>query len=327
VVYALLNSASNVLLMPAATFISLRPQVTVPMTVGVVCGPLAGFVTGALGNLVGDAFSGYGMMTFWNWHLANGLMGLIPGLVRVLGIDRVSSLRAFAGLQLAIVLSCVLAVGTAVGLDALFVHTMRFPGSWESWIFPALVTNAANGFALTPLVLLALRRITVTLEVRTTLMITYLMVVTILTTAGAITWSVWGLLVSREAMIHTFYFAGALAVTLLVSGFGVAVFFVRRFTGPIQGLTRAAEAVQRGEYELESLAPLALRDDEFGQLSRVFERMAAQVRGREQQLRQRVEELEIRVDRKQQARDVSDIVESDYFQDLQRRVRELRDPS
>jgi hypothetical protein len=79
VVYGLLNSLSNIFLLPSAPIISFRPQIALPMAVGILVHPLAGFITGFAGNVVGDAISGFGAFKFWNWHIANGLMASFPG--------------------------------------------------------------------------------------------------------------------------------------------------------------------------------------------------------------------------------------------------------
>jgi len=49
-----------------------------------------------------------------------------------------------------------------------------------------------------------------------------------------------------------------------------------------------------------------------------------EVYAREQHLKQQVAELRIEIDKAKQARQVAEITESDYFQDLQRKARELR---
>jgi len=325
VLYGLLNVLSNQLVLPAAPVIALRPQVALPMLIGFMYGPLPGFVTGALGNIIGDGLSHYGLFTFWNWHLANGLMGLIPGLITLYpGIRIIKTVWEFGLLEAAVVIASALAVGVAVTLDVLFLHIMKFPESVNAWILPAFITDAVNGFILVPVLCLFTRRIAVTLETRTIMTITSLLVISILSTSFTITWAVWDDLKSISAMIANFYFAGIVTIVLLVIGFGSSIFFVRRITVPIIHLTKAAELVEKGEYNLPSLVPVSERTDELGQLSRVFQDMAHQVHEREQALKQKVEQLQIRIDRKRQAEDVAEIVETDYFQDLRKKVKEMR---
>ena len=323
-VYGLLNGVSNIFLLPSAPFISFRPQIALPMAVGILCHPWAGFMAGMTGNIVGDGISGFGVWTFWNWHLANGLMGFIPGLIRYAGINRIGTVCEFATLEMGIVLSSGISVAFAVLLDVLFLHFMNFPSSFPSWTLPAFLTDAVNGFVLVPVILILTRRLLMTLEIRTILMVTVLLLLAVFTTAGAITWSTVDDLVSREAMIENFYIAGIVCVFLLVIGFLASIVFVRRFTDPVTELAEAAREVEKGNYELTLLDRVSARKDELGHLSRVLQEMASKVRDRERHLERKVQELQIKIDHRRQAEDVRDIVETDYFRDLKKKAREFR---
>ena len=57
----------------------------------------------------------------------------------------------------------------------------------------------------------------------------------------------------------------------------------------------AATAVETGGYESGTLAEVASRSDELGRLARVFDGMAAEVRSREERLRQRIDDLKAEV--------------------------------
>jgi len=89
-------------------------------------------------------------------------------------------------------------------------------------------------------------------------------------------------------------------------------------------VTAAAVAVEAGVYEPESIDEVARRTDELGQLARVFQRMTREVYAREQRLKQQVAELRIEIDQTRQARQVAEITGTDYFQQLQKKARELR---
>jgi CheY-like chemotaxis protein len=89
-------------------------------------------------------------------------------------------------------------------------------------------------------------------------------------------------------------------------------------------ITAAAAAVEAGEFDPETLARVAGRRDELGQLARVFQRMAREVHAREQRLKQEVQQLRIKIDETRTARQVAEITETDYFQDLQRKANQLR---
>jgi CheY-like chemotaxis protein len=86
----------------------------------------------------------------------------------------------------------------------------------------------------------------------------------------------------------------------------------------------AAAAVEAGEFDPETLARVATRRDELGRLARVFQRMAREVQAREQRLKQEVQQLRIEIDEARTARQVAEITETDYFQDLQRKADQLR---
>jgi CRP-like cAMP-binding protein len=89
-------------------------------------------------------------------------------------------------------------------------------------------------------------------------------------------------------------------------------------------VTSAAVAVENGIYEPESLDEVAERTDALGQLARVFQRMVREVYTREKQLKQQVEELRIEIDEVKKARQVAEVTETDYFQQLRKRARDLR---
>ena len=89
-------------------------------------------------------------------------------------------------------------------------------------------------------------------------------------------------------------------------------------------VTDAAAAVEAGQFGAERLAEVVARPDELGRLARVFQRMAHEIFAREQQLKQQIHALRIEVDQAKKARQVSEITDTDYFQELQKKARTLR---
>jgi len=89
-------------------------------------------------------------------------------------------------------------------------------------------------------------------------------------------------------------------------------------------VTAAAAAIKANTFQPESLDDVARRSDELGQLAQVFQEMSRQVYAREQQLQRQVQQLRIEIDQERRAREVADITESDYFQQLLGRAEELR---
>jgi len=92
----------------------------------------------------------------------------------------------------------------------------------------------------------------------------------------------------------------------------------------VERVTDAAAAIKANTFQPESLDEVARRSDELGQLALVFQEMARQVYTREQQLQQQVHQLRIEIDQERSAREVAEITESDYFQQLLGKAQELR---
>ncbi len=153
--YGVLNWVFNTLQLPGTTLISFRPPVALPMFMGVVFGPLVGFFAGFFGNVIGDLLSGYGF--FWNWDVANGLMGLIPGLVVYAGVRDIETGRDWFIIEVFVVLASFLGIGFAALTDAFVLRNIDFAGAVATEWIPAGGTNAINGLILVPILLYAWR--------------------------------------------------------------------------------------------------------------------------------------------------------------------------
>jgi len=86
----------------------------------------------------------------------------------------------------------------------------------------------------------------------------------------------------------------------------------------------AAAAVENGVFDSGSLTNVGGRDDELGRLARVFQRMALEIQAREERLKQQIQELRIEIDEVKKVRQVAEITETDYFQELREKAKELR---
>ncbi|MBC7876540.1 MAG: HAMP domain-containing protein [Anaerolineales bacterium] len=97
-------------------------------------------------------------------------------------------------------------------------------------------------------------------------------------------------------------------------------------TRPIVGLAGVAKEIGEGNYSHEWSENDIKRDfrDEIDTLTSVFKVMVDKVAQREQKLRARVQQLEIMIDKSKLNQQVQEIVESDFFQDLQTKVRGMR---
>jgi uncharacterized membrane protein len=100
----------SVFVVPSVSQVALRPAIALPMFFGYAFGPVVGFFTGAVGNMFGDALTGFGLSP--QWSIANGLIGFIAGLP-MLFADKKKSL------DVVLIIGAVLAV-LAAGLYFLY---------------------------------------------------------------------------------------------------------------------------------------------------------------------------------------------------------------
>lgn len=128
----------------------------------------------------------------------------------------------------------------------------------------------------------------------------------------------------EEALRENLVITAVVALSVVLVGALASVALARWVTKPVAQLTAAAAAVEANTFDPDSVERVAKRGDGLGQLARVFQRMAREVQAREQRLKAQVQELKIEIDRTQEARQVAEITETDYFQDLQAKARALR---
>lgn len=68
----------TVFVVPSLSQVALRPAIAIPMFFGYAFGPVVGFFSGAVGNMFGDALTGFGLSP--QWSIGNGLIGFIAGM-------------------------------------------------------------------------------------------------------------------------------------------------------------------------------------------------------------------------------------------------------
>lgn len=131
----------------------------------------------------------------------------------------------------------------------------------------------------------------------------------------------------QQQILNKIYLAFSVTYIILL----LLVYFVSQIlTRPMVGLTRAAEQIGDGNYEvgLKYLTELNLSNkkshDEIGTMERVFRGMIDKVYQREQTLRKQVEELKIVIDENKKNKQVEDIVDSEFFQELKIKAQKMR---
>ncbi|MEO7869154.1 MAG: ECF transporter S component [Candidatus Limnocylindria bacterium] len=138
-------------ILPGTANVSLRPGFALVTFFGFAFGPVAGLFVGLVGNAIADQISGWGLLTSWNWSVANGLAGLIAGwwgwsMMR--GQNRT--------------MNAAIAAAVAVVVGFLFVFTDMFLGTADSFdtalnanYLPVITSNLVVAVILTPILVAA----------------------------------------------------------------------------------------------------------------------------------------------------------------------------
>ncbi|MFQ5794188.1 MAG: ECF transporter S component [Candidatus Bipolaricaulia bacterium] len=343
--YGGISWLTNIFPLAAAEGVEIRPGVAVPIFFGFVFGPIVGFFTGMLGNLLGDLWSGYLVYPpdpatgnlpldlvqgyLLNWQVGNGLMGLIPGLLTLFNrryFNFTDQLRALAFTVLGIVVGMSFASFTDIPLDDL---SFNFALSEE--FVPAIQVNLIAAVILVPILLFNYERLDLrsTDWTRSGLMKRLFIAILI---SAALPVALLGFLLAQQTTGATAspteltVKLGFIILLTLVFTVANAALLAQSMSRPLLRLTRAAQLMEAGQLTSANAAELKATDarDEISRLSQMFGQMAQEVILREENLRQQVEELRIEVNEARKARQVAEITDSDYFQELQKRAEELR---
>ena len=98
-------------------------------------------------------------------------------------------------------------------------------------------------------------------------------------------------------------------------------------TKPIVNLAEVSQQIGDGNYDqdLDTLTGGQKWEDEIDTLVNTFKIMIGKVAKREKNLRERVQQLEIMIDEGKRDKQVQEIVDSDFFRDLQQKAQAVRD--
>jgi len=109
----------------------------------------------------------------------------------------------------------------------------------------------------------------------------------------------------------------------------VALWLSSYISKPVASLIAASKSVEVGQFNSVNLHTVEKRKDELGGLARVFSRMVMQMQSREQNLKDEVHNLQnkvqlfIEIDLARKENQVREITETEYFENLSKRVRDL----
>lgn len=145
--YGVLAFVFNIVPVPSVSLVALRPVVVIPIFFGFAFGPVVGFFSGAFGNILGDALTGWGVFPIWD--VANGLMGLIPGLA---GLYLAGGARGKTNILLWIA-AAVLALGVILPLvspNIVDPWSGETANVWAWWYVMLVVLVVMLAMSLTP---------------------------------------------------------------------------------------------------------------------------------------------------------------------------------
>ncbi|MEV0361297.1 ECF transporter S component [Nocardia fusca] len=134
-------------ILPGTANVAIRPALALVPFVGIRFGPVAGFFTGVVGTAITDQIQGFGFLTFWNWSLANGLIGVIASLLSHY-LPEVKR-KSFQAVRLAGLTFVAVAAGLAFTItEVLLGHTFVY---WFTGAYlPAVATTATVSLLLVP---------------------------------------------------------------------------------------------------------------------------------------------------------------------------------
>jgi energy-coupling factor transport system substrate-specific component len=337
--YGGLTWLTNYMRLAEATNVDIRPGIAVVIVFGFCFGPIVGFVTGLLGNTLGDFWNWQSF--WWSWTLGNGVVGLIPGLYAL----RWKSYRAWFELARAmavVILSIIIGMGTAALLDIwrcrvgvtsplCSVVPVTFDFTMREQFLPAVQVNVVSALFLVPVVLYNVERLDFgSFDWLHSRLLRRLFLSIFI--SAAIPTALLGFFLTQEFSTatqntsHLYLKLGLTIVIALVFTVTNAGLVAQSISRPLFELTQAAQQMAHGK--LTGVQAEALRTttgkDEVAVLRQVFGQMAHEVIERERSLRRQVQELRIEIDDSRQRRQVAEITETDYFRDLQERAHRLR---
>jgi len=139
---------------PGTTAVDVRPAFALVPFFGYAFGPIVGFFTGLVGNMIGDQISGWGLLTSYNWSLANGVVGLLAGLAPIYlasMMDKSLAQKAVAG---AIAGAVAVVIGLLVVFSDIVKDGLDVNGALGEYV-PAVVGDLIATIILVPILVYA----------------------------------------------------------------------------------------------------------------------------------------------------------------------------
>lgn len=153
--YAVANWTTFAIQIPGTQEVSVRPQFGLVTFFGFAFGPVVGFLTGTVGNIVGDQLAYGDAFGSWWWSVANGLAGLVAGLFPAWMATRMRSTSSRA-----VMAAVAGVVGTIIGFLFIWIELIIQPELGFNTILtteyiPVIIGNSIAAAIVTPILVLA----------------------------------------------------------------------------------------------------------------------------------------------------------------------------
>src|SRR4051812_215630 len=160
IVYAAIGAALYGVLLIAqlpipGTTVSVRPAFALVPFFGYAFGPIVGFFTGLVGNAVGDQISGWGLLTSWNWSIANGIVGLLAGLAPLYLARWVNGNLRDRAIGGAVAGAIAVVIGFAFTFTDLIIQSGNTAGGVASFYVTVVVADLIATIILVPILVYA----------------------------------------------------------------------------------------------------------------------------------------------------------------------------
>lgn len=328
--YGGFNRLMSGLLLPGAEFITIRPQLIIPVAISLLVGPFAGGFIGLFGNLFGDLLSGYGLQ-FWPWSIANFLIGFVPGIVRWLSVTKINRVNEFALVLLFIFLGNMMGLFEGFVVFAL-VNGQLFTEVINSFYLPALISNFYLLMLLMPPLLLLTKFLTMNIETRSMFFVLLfsLFIVTLLTTVFMVVeYRFVANIPDSKTVLQTmvtahFRWIGIVLICIVVVAGVIGYYFSRKYMQPINQLAKASDKLKAGSWLLTDTIKQVNAGSDMHNLIGIFNDMAQEIQIREKSMKNTIRELELKIDKAKEERMISEITETDFFKQLEMKSAELR---
>jgi len=145
--YAVLGLISFTI--PGTQNVDIRPAFVLVVFFGMRFGPIAGFFTGLVGNMVIDQLKGYGALTYWNWSISNAVVGLLAGVLFALFAARIKK-DGPRLVAVGVIAWVAMFLGFLTSVTDIWVTDTTF-GAWVAVAFgPILISNTLVALILAP---------------------------------------------------------------------------------------------------------------------------------------------------------------------------------